>query len=190
MPPKACDWLLNECIGHLQKNCLLPKSLAISWLFGSCLSDCSSHLCGSEILCRSWQCSKQQHHLFVLYSMPRQKSWYCLQVPISSLTKHTSPVFTCSSVTLQLFYQVGWGLWGFGMGSFVGREGWSSRTTKKPGRYVFIYPLLNLHETSDRLIWLLMPVLLSQTETKLWVTTFLNQEILNSILPVSKYNIF
>lgn len=37
-----CDWLLNECISHLEKNCLLPQSVAISWLFESCPSDCSS----------------------------------------------------------------------------------------------------------------------------------------------------
>lgn len=96
-----CDWLLNECIGHLEKNCLLPESVAISWLFGSCPTDCSSHLHGSEMLCRSWQCSKQHHLLSVFYSMPRQKSWYCLQVPISTLTKNTSPIIMflspCSS---------------------------------------------------------------------------------------------
>lgn len=92
-----CDWLLKECINHLEKNCLLPQSFAISWLFGSCSSDCSSHLHGSEILGRSWQCS-QQHHLFlVLYSMPMQKSWYYLQVLIPSLTKNISAAITCLS---------------------------------------------------------------------------------------------
>lgn len=92
-----CDWLLNECIGHLEKNCLLHKSVAISWLFWSCPTDCSSHLRGSEMLCRSWQCSKQHHLLFVFYSVPRQKSWYCLQVPISTLTKNAGPIITCLS---------------------------------------------------------------------------------------------
>lgn len=90
----------------------------------------------------------------------------------------------------RLFYQVGWGLWVFGLGSFVGRVGQSCRTTKKPKRCVFIYPLLNLHETSDYLTWFLRLVPLSQTETKPWVTTFLKQEILNSTLPVPKCNIF
>lgn len=143
-----CDWLLDECIGHLEKNCLLPQSVAISWLFGSCPSDCSSSLHGSEILCTSWQCSQQHHLFFVLYSMPMQKSWCCLQVPISSLTKNISPTITCLSVCSswmpatcspsewRLFCQVAWGLWVFGLGSYVGRVGWSCTTTKKPERCV------------------------------------------------------
>lgn len=52
----------HECISHLQ-DCLLPKRVSISWLFGSCPSDCSSHLCVFELLCRSWWCS-ERHHLF------------------------------------------------------------------------------------------------------------------------------
>lgn len=142
-----CDWLLNECISHLEKRCLLPQSVAISWVFGSCPSDCFSHLHGSEILCRSWQCS-QQHHLFFfffnLYSMPMQKSWYCLQVRMSSLTKNISPTITClwpcsswmpatcsPSEGADCFIK--WaGVCGFLVWSLVGRVGWNCRTTKKP----------------------------------------------------------
>lgn len=143
-----CDWLLNECISHLEKRCLLPQSVAISWVFGSCPSDCSSHLHGSEILCRSWQCS-QQHHLFFFFFwsifhahakvlvLPagtdvlldkEHQSYYYVSVTLQFLNaSHMLTFRRC-----RLFYQVGWGLWVSGLESFVGRVGWNCRTTKKP----------------------------------------------------------
>lgn len=107
----CCDWLVNhlECIDHREKDCLLPKSVTLSWLLGVMpiwlflpslqLWDFfffPSHLCSSH-LCAGPGGALSITVFFVLYSTSRQNSQYWLQVPTSSLLKNSGPVVMCLS---------------------------------------------------------------------------------------------